>query len=433
MVFRPELSWEFLSKDEILSLSIKAVRNHVKYLKKASPYYKQILLDINPSDINQIEDITRLPFTSRVSLADNLKGFHAISHKQTVETVLTSGSTGHQLAFLMSEGDLDRLAFSEALSFASAGVTEEDRAQIIVSLDHLSYFALAYYRGLVTLGVNTFRVGIANPELYQKYIQLFRPSVLIGVPSYLNKIGLKLAEKGFDTRSSSINKIFCTGESLRDENFEMTTIGKNLQNIFNANAYSTYGTTELSVAYCECLERHGSHSHPELVFTEIVDESGRPVPDGTPGELVGTPLGIEGIPLLRYRTGDITFKIPGSCSCGRNSDRIGPILGRKSQMIKYKGKTIYPRVITSALDELDFVDDYIIMLEGNDAPSAQVSLHIASRPAQLENINTHLKKRANVTIPILISNVTTINSFRGTGNKKIKVIDKRKRVEQTVS
>ena len=143
---------------------------------------------------------------------------------------------------------------------------------------------------------------------------------------------------------------------------------------------------------------------------------------------MATPLGIEGIPLVRYRTGDITFKISEPCACGRNSIRIGPVLGRKSQMIKLKGTTVFPLTITNALDEIEEVDDYIIILENDDSLSDRVAIHAATTPAAVEKISNHLRAVSRVNFPILVSNMTTIHSLRGSSRKKIRILDWRQQL-----
>ena len=425
MVFRPELSWEFLSRDEIATRSVKAVRNHVEHLKEISQYYKDALADVDPSDINSPEDIAKLPLTDRATLVSSFKKFRAISHEQIVETVVTRGLTGAPLIFILSQGDIDRLAFNGALAFNAIGITSEDRAQILLTLDGLLIAGMAYYRGLTALGINTARVGHIPFDKQKHYIDLLKPTVLIGTPSYLKVFGQRLAESGFDLPGSSIEKIFCVGERVRNETLETSSIGVTIQELFNAQLYSGYGVTEFSVSFSECIEQNGCHSHPELIYTEIVDENGNSVPDGTVGELVGTPLGVEGVPLLRYRTGDMTFKLPDSCNCGRNSDRIGPIIRRKSQIIKLKDTIVYPLVITSALDELDYIEDYVLIIEGKESFPDKATLHIVAPATRLDNITAQLREKVEVTIPILISNVATINSFRGGTRREVKIIDRR--------
>ncbi len=427
MVFRPELSWEFLSADEIEARSVRGVRNHVRHVKEVSPHYQNALFDVFPEDIKTADDIRKLPFTEKSELVEDTAMFLGVVPEQVVETVVTSGSTGKPLVFSMTANDIDRLAFNEALSFHAAGVTPQDRAQVLVSLDRLFIAGMAYYRGLTLLGVNTARIGVLPFDMQKHYIDLLKPTVVVGVPSFLLKLARELGKLSFDPKNASIRKIFCIGESIRGQDMELNVVGKALEELYNAKVYSTYASTELSCAYCECASQYGGHGHPELVYTEIIDENGKPAADGQPGELVATPLGVEGVPLVRYRTGDITFKLPGTCACGRNSLRVGPILARKGHMIKLKGTTVYPLAITNVLDSLDGIDDYIIVIEDDESLSDRVAIHAATMPSNLVNIGNQLRAQARVQIPVLVSNTATIQHFRGQCAKKVRVVDKRKR------
>lgn len=427
MNFRPELSWEFLSLDQIEARTLRALRNHVKYLKESSAYYKNALWDDSADDIKSIGDFERLKFTTTQTVADNLPKFIAADRTQIVETVTTNGSSGNPLIFPLTANDLDRLAFNEALSFHGAGICNEDAAQIMISFDRHCFASMAYYRGLALLGCNTMRTGVLALDEQRFYIDQLKPSVVVAVPSFLKKLALDLQKKQIDPAISSIRKIICTGESLRDCEMELNAIGKSIQELWGAEVYSSYSSTEASVSYCECEACQGGHAHPELVYTEIVDERGNVLPDGKAGELVVTPLGVEGLPLLRYRTGDITFKITSPCSCGRNSLRIGPILGRACQLIKYRGGTVYPLIITNALDAIEEINDYILVIESDNSSSDQVAIHIATTPASVEKIANHLREVAGVNFPILVSNVPTIQSMRGSSREKTRILDWRKK------
>lgn len=426
MAFRPDFSWEFLSVDEIAAKSVRAVRNHVRHVKEVSAYYREALFDVFPEDIKGPEDIAKLPFTDKAVLTAQTPSFVAVSSDQIVETVITSGSTGKPLVFSMTETDLERLAFNEALSFSSAGVTPSDRAQICVSLDRLFIAGMAYYRGLTHLGVNTARVGVLPLDMQKYFLELLRPTVLVGVPSFLKKLARELATLGFDKSKSCVSKIFCIGESIRSQDLNLNAAAKSLEEFFNAKVFSTYANTECAVAWCDCSAQNGGHAHPELVYTEIVGENGLPAPEGAPGELVATPLGVEGTPLVRYKTGDITFKLPGECPCGRNSMRIGPILGRKSQMIKVKGTTVYPLAITNILDGIDGLEDYVITLEDDEALSDRVSLHVVTPPVNLERISGQIRAELRVSVPVLITNFATLQHMRGKNAKKTRILDNRK-------
>ncbi len=423
MVFKPELSWEYLSADEIQAKSVRALRNHVKHAKEVSLYYRDLLGNVNADEIQTIEDFHKLPFTDRNTLSTQIGKFTSVGPSHIVETVITSGSTGKPIAFSLTANDLDRLAFNEALSFYGAGVTNEDRVQIIVSFDRLYMAAMAYYRGLILLGANTMRLGVLPNDIHKYYFEMLSPTVIVGVPSYLKKIAIELGKQKFDVRSLNVKKLVCIGESLRNQDMELNSTGHSLESLWGAKVYSSYVSTEMCVSYCECEAQHGGHAHPELVYTEVVDDSGNQVPDGVPGELIATPLGVEGVPLVRYKTGDITFKVHGVCSCGRNSIRIGPILGRKSQMIRLKGTTIYPLTITNVLDEITELNDYVIILENDAAMVDRVAIHVAAPPSAVEKIANQLRSVAKVNFPVLVSNVTTIQSFRGESREKVRVID----------
>lgn len=429
MSFSPQYSWDFLPYEEIEARTVRALQNHIDFLKRNSQYYSEHLAGIEPSSITCLNDISMIPFTEKESLAEEHSKFQVAPEDQVVETVVTSGSTGIPLLFPLTSADLTRLAYNEALCFHSAGVTSADRAQLMVSLDRLFIAGMAYYRGLTSIGVNTARLGVLTPEMQRHYIELMKPSVLVGVPSYLLKLGEQLKQSGLTPDSLNIKKIFCIGEPIRNENMTLTSTAEAIERLYGAKVFCTYASTEIASTFCDCSERSGAHAHPELAFVEILDSNGNPVPDGTVGELVITPFGVEGVPLLRYKTGDLTFKIPGECACGRHTMRIGPILSRKSELLKFKGTTLYPMTITNVLDSMPDVVDYIIELKGREgAPSEEIFIHAAVKPILVNQIMSKIQAVARVNVPVLVSNQPTINSMRGDSRKKIRLIDNRSRI-----
>jgi phenylacetate-CoA ligase len=439
--FRPELSWEFLSAEEIRRKSVRAMRNHVRHVKECSAFYKTLLKGIEPEDITSFDDVALLPLTTRKELADQSSKFLGVAPGQIVETVMTGGSGGRALPFVYTQSDLDRIAFNQALSFHSMGMTQEDRVHLLLSLDQYSLNGMAHYRGAIMVGANIMRIGagMVKPDMLSRYLKFFKPTVIIGTPSALSGIGEKLPEVDFTAPGNSVNRIICTGESVLTKDLQRNTLGVQLEKRFNADVYAVYSVTELSVAYGECSARTGAHAHPELVYTEVVDPEGIPVPDGEVGELVATPLGVEGVPLLRYRTGDITFKVPGTCSCGRNSCRIGPILGRSSdpkrttdagqswEPFSFKGTAISPESLIDTLDTVNAVKDYLIIIENDSGSSDSVTIQVAAPPVALAEITQSVKSATGQFIPILISNIPTIQSLRDGSTEKIPLVDHRRK------
>jgi len=428
--FNPKLSWEFLSADEIADKTIRALRNHIKHVKEVSPYYKEAFWDIAADDIKHLDDFHRLAFTGRTSLAEHTAKFFAAAPGDIVETVATGGATGKPIFCPLTANDLERLAFSEALSFHSMGITPEDRVLLFVGLDRWTLGGMGYYRGLTLLGANTGRAGVATHDLCKQYIESFKPTILIGSPLYLRRMAIDMGKAGFATRGCGVTRLVCVGESLKNQDMEMNMAGKRLEELWGAKAFVSYTLTELEDSFCECTEQRGGHIHPELLYPEIVDDSGKPVADGVPGELVVTSFGIEGMPLVRYRTGDITFKLQGSCQCGRNSIRIGPILGRTNEMIRQRGVSVFPLTVTNALDEMDEINDYCIIIENDDAKSDRVSIHVAAAPSSVEKIANHIRDAAKVSFPILISNISTIQSMRGSWRRNVRIVDWRQQAHR---
>ena len=424
MPFMPEYSWEFLSEDEIENRSLRAMRNHISYLKENSRFYEKKLENVEPQDINSADDILKLPFTSKEELSANTKDFYCTD--KIAETCVTSGSTGSPLIVPLTRNDLDRLSFNESLSFNSIGISAGDNAQIMVSLDRLFVAGMAYYRGMIALGANTTRIGVLPFEMQEYYINLLRPSVLVGVPSYFIKLAENLKKIGKNIHFSSIQKLICIGEPLRNADMSWNDTALKVEELYGAKVYGTYASTETCSSYCDCEYRTGGHSHPELIYTEILDDDGNPVPDGEIGELTVSTFGMEAMPLLRYRTGDMTFKVAGTCECGRNSMRIGPIVYRKSQLIKVKGTTIYPTTITNVIDSLGCCDDYIVELKDHKGDDQIIVHAITSDKRDIHRIAQAVHASARVQVSVFLTNKSSISALRGDARKAVRFVDNRK-------
>ncbi len=414
MLFNPEFSWESLSEEQIVAKTLRALRNHIKHLFEISPYYRDFLKGVDPGDIQSLGDFSKLPFTCGTSMWENLSCFSNVTQEHVVESVMNTGFRGKPKLFTFTRNDLERLAYGNAISLHRCEVSKNDTVLILSALESPSFSAMGCYRGVISMGANAVRAGTGvSAEKLKMYLDHLKPTVVVGEPSLLRNLGKELNKGGYGTENCSVTKLLCTKESVRTRNMELDPVSVENELIWGAQVFSMYGTTEVSAPYCDCSFRSGAHCIPVLVYTEIVDECGDAVKDGTPGELVATPFGVEGIPLVRFQTGDITFKIPGRCECGRNSDRIGPILGRKDQLIKKEKGVIFPLTLINALDELEGINDYVIVIEDDSSRSDRVSIHVATPASMVETISTKLREVTGEFFPVLISNVNTIRSLRG--------------------
>lgn len=371
---------EFKSRQAIENEQASLLREIAAYANKKSPFYKSIFkkIGLKPSDLKTIHDLPQLPLTRREQLQKYNSSFYCVDKKEIADIVSTTGTTGEPIFVVLTKHDLKRLMLNEVYSFSCAGATASDIFHLAVTIDNLFMAGIAYYLGIVELGAGVYRAGMHNIERQILLIQKLKPTGIMTVPSFLLQLGKKVKEGGIKTSSLSIRKALLVGDSIRDENFQLSGIGELLYKTWPLDLYSTFGNSETAISYCECKHKHGGHEHSDLIVTEIIDENGNVVPDGEMGELVLTTLQTRGMPLLRYCTGDITFKIAKPCLCGRNTSRIGPIIGRKAHMLKYRGTKVYPKAIENAIAGVNGVHNYVIEAFTGDDFSDKVIVKIGS-------------------------------------------------------
>ncbi len=186
----------------------------------------------------------------------------------------------------------------------------------------------------------------------------------------------------------------------------------------------------MNTAFTECKEEQGGHQHPELIIIEILDENNQPVTQGKSGELTITTLGLEAMPLLRFKTGDIVQAHNQTCNCGRNTTRLGPVIGRKKQMIKYKGTTLYPQAMHNVLNAINEIESYVIEISQNSIGTDEILIKIATlEPSDtlLEEIKKHFRAKLRVTPKIEFKDLEVIRTlqFPKMSRKPMTVIDTR--------
>ena len=423
--FEAEDDISFLSRADIVLRQTELLNEHIRYSRENSAYYKKTLADLADEDIT-IEELAKLPTTSKQDLALYNVEFTAVSEHDIADICFTSGTTGKPCRIAYTKGDIDRLAYNDMLGFVAAGITPADKVLLTCTIDCCFVAGLAYYSGAVKLGAAAIRNGINTLESHAGIIRTERPGAIVGVPSFLAKLGKYLQDTGIDC--SSIHTLVCIGEPVRNRQMGLTPLGQKLQEIWPNCFYSTYASSEIVTSFTECSARSGGHPPADLAIVEILDEYGVPLPAGEPGEVTVTPLQVTGMPLVRFRTGDISFLIDEPCSCGRKTSRIGPIIGRKSQMLKIKGTTLFPSAFFTTLDSIDGVSDYYMEV-GGDALSDEVEMFVSFHHGDAKSLKVAelLYAKTRLHVPIhTISEERAKSRIYGKSRKPVRFFDLRK-------
>jgi phenylacetate-CoA ligase len=372
----PEI--ELQSQENIRRLQEAKLRETLNHVFQNSPYYKKLfsIHKISRDSIATLSDLHRLPVTTKNDLQESNWDFLCVTRDKIVEYTSTSGTLGKPVTIALTENDLQRLAYNECISFACADGNSNDLYQLMLTLDRQFMAGIAYYEGIRKLGAGLIRVGPGLPALQWETMNRLKPTVLVAVPSFIVKLIEFAREQGIDLNKSSVKKAVCIGESLRDDNLQLNTLGKKILDSWDIQLYSTYASTEMQTAFTECAHGVGGHQHPELIIVEVLDEQNKPVSSGSVGEVTITTLGVEGMPLIRYKTGDMARAYGERCSCGRNTLRLGPVLGRQQQMIKLKGTTLYPPGIFDILNQFHQVKEYVVEAYTGDLGTDELKLHL---------------------------------------------------------
>ena len=426
---------EYKSPQEIKEFQEGLLREQLQYLKSNSRYYSRLFESngIDVESIKHIEDLAKLPFTEKRDLQLCNNDFLCVPKEEIIDYITTSGTLGDPVTFGCTDGDLSRLAYNEAKSFACAGLGKGSVLQLMTTMDKRFMAGLAYFLGIRELGAGIIRVGNGIPELQWDTIKRLSPDSIMCVPSFILRLIEYAEEHGIDYRKSSVKKIIGIGEGLRNQNLELNLLGSRIHQKWpEVELYATYSSTEMGATFSECQYGAGGHVHPELIIVEIIGENNTPLPDGETGEVVITTLGVEGMPLLRFRTGDIAAKITERCRCGRYSYRLKPLLGRKNNMIKLKGTTLYPPAINDVLDNTPFVENYVVIVRDSSAGTDEVVVRIgteSNNPNLVKELKDRFRSRLRVAPIVELSTPDEIQriNFPAKSRKPIKFIDERQK------
>ena len=394
---------EFQSEAEIKAYQEELLRRDMDYLAARSPYYRRLFRSygIRPERIRRLEDLEQIPFTEKKDLQLYNEEFRCCPKEDIVDYITTSGTLGDPVTFGCSEKDLQRLAYNEKKSFACAGLRRGNILQLMTTMDKRFMAGLAYFLGIRALGASIIRVGNGIPELQWDTIRRLHPDTLMCVPSFILRLVQYAEDNGIDYRASSVRRIIGIGEGLREQDFSLNLLGRRIKEKWDVDLFATYSSTEMGATFSECPYGCGGHVHPELIIVEIIGEDDLPVPDGQVGEIVVTTLGVEAMPLLRFRTGDMAAKVTEPCACGRRSYRLTPLVGRKHNMLKLKGTTLYPPALNDVLEGTPYVENYVVEVSTSDAGTDRVVVKAGTRleatPQLVKDLKDRFRSRIRVT------------------------------------
>jgi phenylacetate-CoA ligase len=370
---------EIWTREELEAEQLRRLRAALEHALR-SPFYSKRLgqAGISPEKIKTLDDLRRLPFTDKNDLrAAYPCGLVSVPHTELVRLHASSGTTGSPVAIHYTREDLDAWASLMARSFFSAGVRPTDVFQNIAGYG-LFTGGLGIHAGAERLGCLTIPSGTGNTPRQIKFLQDFKVTVIHIIPSYAMYLAGKMEESGLDPRSLSLRKAMIGAEPHSEET------RRKIENILGVDAYNSYGLSEMNgpgVAF-ECSAKNGMHVWEDAYIFEIIDpDTLEPLPDGETGELVMSTINRRGMPILRYRTRDLTRILPGPCPCGRAHRRIDRILGRSDDMFIIKGCNVYPMQIEQVLmvfpevgnnyriilQTIDDVDEMHVQVEINDS------------------------------------------------------------------
>lgn len=394
--FEPQI--ETMPRAELEKLQLERLKKTIEQAVN-SPFYKKLYseLDITADTVKSLDDIRKLPFTTKQDMRDNYPfGFLACDQKEVTRLHSSSGTTGNPTVICHTKNDLDTWANRVARSFYMVGLRNSD---VIQNSSGYGMFTggLGMQAGIERLGALSIPAAAGNSLRQIKFIMDFGTTAIHAIPSYALRLADVFEEVGIDPKTQTHLTTFLIGAEPHTEETR-----RKIEERFGVKAYNSFGMTEMSgpgVAF-ECQEQNGMHIWEDSYLVEIVDpDTLEPVPDGEVGELVLTTLDREAMPLIRYRTRDLTRFLVDECPCGRTHRRLDRMKGRSDDMFIVKGVNIFPMQIEKILMQFpELGTNYLITIEpidNNDVIFVDVELNSLTTDdyTALQNLSKEITRR----------------------------------------
>lgn len=422
-----EKELETLKRADLEKLQVERLNKTLAQASK-SPFYSKTIKGKKISSLKEVQD---LPFTTKQNLRDNFPyGFLSVDQREVVRLHSSSGTTGNPTVIFHTKSDLASWANLMARCLYSAGIRDTD---VFQNMSGYGLFTggLGFQYGIEALGCLSIPSGAGNSLRQIKLMQDYGTTVAHAIPSYLKRLYDVFMESGLDPKKDTkLHSLMIGAEPHTNEQ------RRRIEEMFGVKAYNSFGLSEMNgpgVAF-ECIYQDGMHVWEDAYLVEIINpETLEPVPDGEFGELVMTTLDRTAMPLVRYRTRDLTRFLPGQCQCGRTHRRLDRITGRSDDMIIVKGCNIFPMQIEGILMKFkEISSEYLITLDtmsDNDVMTVEVELDSEKFVADINflgNLTSRITQqlRDEILIKPVVRLVQPGSIPKGEG-KAIRVIDNR--------
>ena len=353
---------EGASREEIREIQSKRLRETVERCYNNVPFYKKKFdeIGLKPEDIKTIDDIAKIPFTVKQDLRDNYPfGLNAVPKKDIVRVHASSGTTGKQTVVSYTKGDIDRWSECAARALYAIGTRPEDKVHVSYGYG-LFTGGLGLHYGAEYMGATVVPASTGNTKRQIALLQDFESNIICCTPSYALVIAETMKEMGIDPENLPLRAGFFGAEPWTE------SMRKEIEKSLSLKAYDIYGLSEIAgpgVSY-ECYAQSGMHICEDYFYPEIVDpDTLEPLPEGSYGELVFTCIGKEALPLLRYRTRDITCLTYEKCECGRTLVRMKKPKGRSDDMLIIRGVNVFPSQVEHVILSMGMEPNYQIIVD----------------------------------------------------------------------
>jgi len=420
---------ECMSREDLELVQLERLQATLSRVARNVPFYRKKFVDLNldPDQIRSLDDVRRLPFTTKDDVRENYPyGLFAVPLREVVRLQASSGTTGKPTVVGYTKGDVRRWSELVARVLVAGGVTKDDVVQIALNYG-LFTGGFGFHYGAERIGASVIPISSGNTRRQIMIMEDYRATALICTPSYALHLADTLDEMGINKTALSLRFGLFGSEPWTEET------RREIEERLGVQATDNYGLSEITGVAGECLERCGLHINEDHFLAEVVDpETGAVLPEGQRGELVLTTLTKEAFPLVRFRTGDLTTLIGAPCACGRTFRRMTRIPGRSDDMLIIHGVNIFPAQIETliastgladphyqvVLDRQGHMDQATILLE---APESFCTDSIKQSQRILENVRIRLQTELGVSFEVRLVEPRTLQREGGG-----RIVDRRK-------